>query len=352
MKPKNALFTLARLFVYSAVFLFFTFIIIWSMILETLPDNNVFGLNTYRTELIKHSLALVLTFNASVIIPKLVDNIHAACSLCIALRDSIFVSKYRPLIILFLRTMSTLIIPFVSAVLLLDECGNNWTYFWNDCYHNTEQFDISYHIYYLGKDIQVMSSSEICSPTSFGSIPWNKCLRSFTAMWSTVITQKLCIMMVMPFIMVHIKKLKRKIKDSFCKEDDPAITIDMEYAMMLTKFESMIIWCPISPFVIPLTLISTQLNYFFYHKRIMEKDWMIKPFNNSVVMPVYSLWLSIIVSQCFITLFVIVSIENEACGYVLAAAFLTMDIVCGIQLYNAKKQEKVGKRFTVELDEF
>ena len=159
-------------------------------------------------------------------------------------------------------------------------------------------------------------------------------------------------MMVMPFFMVHVKKLKRKIKAKFWGRDDRKITIDMEYAMILTKFESMIIWCPISPFVLPLTLISTQLNYYFYRKKIVEKQWTIKPFNNNVVIPVYALWFSIVISQCFITLFVFVCIGNEECGFVLAAALIIMDIVSGFRLCYAKRRGEYGEAYAIGLDNF
>ena len=56
----------------------------------------------------------------------------------------IFVCKCRPLIILILRTLSTSILPLISSIFLLQNCGNNWVYFWNECNsQNKHQFDLS-----------------------------------------------------------------------------------------------------------------------------------------------------------------------------------------------------------------
>lgn len=84
----------------------------------------------------------------------------------------------------------------------------------------------------------------------------------------------------------------------------------------------------------------------------MEKDWMIKPFDNNVVIPVYTLWFSIIISQSFVTFFVLICIGNTVCGYVMAAAFILMDIVSGIRLHYIKKKEKGIREYYVELDDF
>ncbi len=49
------------------------------------------------------------------------------------------------------------------------------------------------------------------------------------------------------------------------------IVFDVEYMMILTKLESMIIFAPLSPFVIPLTICSVNSNYFIYRK-LVESD--------------------------------------------------------------------------------
>ena len=105
------------------------------------------------------------------------------------------------------------------------------------------------------------------------------------------------------------------------------MTIDMEYAMILTKFEVMFIWGPISPLIIPLTLFSVYVNYSVYHHRIMKNGWAIEPFDESVVFPVWVLWIGIGASQVIVCLILFVCVGLEV-GAALASALFLVDVCC------------------------
>eukprot|EP01084_Bolivina_argentea_P156322 272427_1 len=52
--------------------------------------------------------------------------------------------KHRNHVILFLRTLIILIIPFLSSMFFINDCGNSWSYFWNNCSLDNQKryFDI------------------------------------------------------------------------------------------------------------------------------------------------------------------------------------------------------------------
>ena len=318
------------LFVWSESF------VVISVIFESLPENNIFGFGMITIQIIQNSIALILTINMCVIIPSLVDYTYDLFCDCNRNNNkSIYLCKYRPLIILFLRTLSALIIPLISSIFLLQNCGNNWVFYWKECDETQKgQFDIIYYSDDYGEYGTLLTSSSVCDSVSILNIDWNKCIRSFTSNWSIIITQKLCIMIVMPFLLIIYKKIENKIisLSTYLSSiyDTKRIHIDLEYSMILTKCESMIIWGAISPFIIPLTLMSITTNHYYYNKMINKKNWKINPFTydgNNVIFPIYILWIDIIISQIFISLFLFISLNNGLCGSILCIVLLIVDIM-------------------------
>eukprot|EP01084_Bolivina_argentea_P004435 8431_1 len=167
-------------------------------------------------------MSLILTFNNSLVIPQLVDNCHKILNNKHSLSKQ-FVIKGRAKIIFILRTLTSIIIPIIFGIIILNDCGNGWTLFWSPCYHeNKTKFDIDADIdvYARGSEqpsIRLSDASKICG---LQTIIWNKCIRAFFHSWSNIITQKLLLMVFMPIIITLFKVLKTHLL-SKCYNQDP-----------------------------------------------------------------------------------------------------------------------------------
>ncbi len=112
---------------------------------------------------------------------------------------TIYVSKYRAIIILVIRKCCIIVIPLIASIFISGNCGNHWTEYWNDCTQNKNtHFDITY-----------FGVSPVLPPSN-----WNKCLRFYTSHWSSVLMTKIVDMMFLPFIMIGFKTIKHKIFSS------------------------------------------------------------------------------------------------------------------------------------------
>ena len=94
-------------------------------------------------------------------------------------------------VIIILHYVNCVIIPFIAAIIFLQDCGRNWTLFWNQCIDDLlrSKYDISTHIidyspYFM--EFELMSSNDICETVSLMNITWNECIRSFLYNWSFV----------------------------------------------------------------------------------------------------------------------------------------------------------------------
>ena len=349
------IFAVIVFIVYFALLILATVFVILSIIVDNLPNDNIFNLDELETKAIQSLLPLILTLNTAIIIPKFVDS----CYQCYTINNinnnnnnnnnsfSIFyVSKYRSRIILLLRTFSIIIVPFISSLIILPNCGNNWFYFWNQCTQTKKnQLNVKYTNHDIVLDYTndtytdifqesiLFSSSDICQSGGFDNIEWNKCLRTFSSQWSLVINKKLCIMIVSPIVVVSFNYIKHKIISMVRKcisktsiDNTMVLNVDVEYAMFLTKCESMIIWFPISPFVFPLTIASIYTNYYIYYLMIDKYQWQLKPFNIYVGLPIDFMWIAIVLSQIYLCVFIIICIGNKTGGYILVAILILLDI--------------------------
>eukprot|EP01084_Bolivina_argentea_P096772 173960_1 len=148
----------------------------------------------------------------------------------------------------------------------------------------------------------------------------------------------------MPFWMILYKKLKNKFLAIFCKKYvSKNIKIDMEYAMILAKCESMIIWGPISPFIFPLTILSINTNYYFYHKMVNKQNWIIKPFNKNVLFPIYVLWADIVISQILISIFIFVCMDSDIYGWTIITILFVIDTIYAMKYYSFKRNDNKPK---------
>eukprot|EP01083_Nonionella_stella_P030809 84395_1 len=316
---------------YLCLFLGLTAFVVLSIIFESLPEHNTFERSSRGMKALQYLMAMFLTVNTALVIPNFVDCSFALIQLCCKSdyrSETNYLTHCRPLIILFLRSMSTIIIPTITSMFLLNDCGKYWTYFWVECYpSNQSQFDAN-----IGKQYVYLTAHSVCDPIPFQDVKWDKCIRSFSTKWSFVIIQKLFYMILMPVLMIGFKPLQHKLyakyqmfKNHRVKQEN--ICFDMEYTMILTKCESMIIFGVISPFIIPLTICSVNSNYFIYRNRIEKKNWRIKQCDKNILFPIYFLWIGVFISQFFVCCFVYECLDNVEAFGALIGVLVVIDVM-------------------------
>ena len=359
------------------LFLVANVFVVVSIIVDNLPSHNILRINALQVSSISIPLPLALSINTAVIIPKFVDSCHKFIYLKRDHLSTIYVTKYRSLIILLLRSVSMIIVPMISSVFLIQNCGNYWVKFWHECNSNRRnQFDVAFS-YLFSPDANIaetlemtlLDSSKICNPTQLSDIQWDKCIRTFSSQWSLVVTKKMAVMILLPFFVIVKKfltlKLMRSVKNLWtrvnicnCKkstkssdqnnnndsDDDQetfvGLKIDLEYANLLTMLESMIIWCPISPLIVPLTVLSIYSNYFAYHHAILKYHWSVYPFDNDVKLPIHALCISIIFSQTYVCFFMFFCFEHEYTGWVFAIVMFCVDVLFLLKYWWSKRRVK------------
>ena len=224
---------------------------------------------------------------------------------------------------------------------------------------------------YYGR-VNFFSWHDICKSKGLNEINWDKCIRTFSSQWSLVINKKLCIMIVSPILIVFFNYFKRyaiircnwlylKIRhrnmlynnkssgngDDFDGSQKPIqIKGDLEYAMFGTKCESMIIWFPISPIVIPLTALSMYTNYYIYNLMIEKYNWQFIPFDIHIKFPIQFICISILVSQFYTCVFMFVCIDNQLAFYILMISLIILDIFYSAKYYYF---HKYGKEYVLDL---
>ena len=340
------------------LFLLANVFVIFSIVVDNLPRHNILRINNNQVNAISISLPFALSINTAVIIPKFVDS----CYKCICLKrdylSTIYITKYRPLIILLLRSVSMILVPIISSVVLIPNCGNYWVIFWDYCKHGHIRSDVTFSNPFLSaEDVTnklTVTVLNICDP-SLKNIEWDKCIRTFSLGWSWIVTQKLSFMVLLPFVVIAkkfitfelmkcIKNLCSRINICNCRRNsrltnqnshndqddtrtDVGLKIDLEYANLLTMLESMIIWCPISPLIAPLTMLSIYSNYLVYRHAIHKYHWSVYPFDNDVRLPIYVLWISIVLSQTYICLFMWFCFEHEYTVKVFEISMFVVDVL-------------------------
>ena len=143
-------------------------------------------------------MAYLLTLSNLIIVPKLVDSFHSI---------KCFKKCFdRTVLIFLMRTLTTVILPFIISFLLLDYCGNLWSIFWNPCNNqNSKALNLKICIIYnyVNSDycylsMTLFSPDQICQTQQFQNINLNKCLRQFYDVWSTTIITKCLLVTITP----------------------------------------------------------------------------------------------------------------------------------------------------------
>lgn len=106
-----------------------------------------------------------------------------------------------------------------------------------------------------------------------------------------------------PIGIILYKLLKKGIRKCCRCEKKTRMNIDMEYAMIITKLESVIAFSCVLPLLVPVSLIAIQSNKFFYKKMIFGLEWELTSYKGSQSFPINFLIFGILFGQTIIILF-------------------------------------------------
>eukprot|EP01083_Nonionella_stella_P106336 306667_1 len=227
---------------YLCLYLIGLSILLIYLISESLPGDNIFHIQSNVQYAVSKSIAFVLVIVNTFITPKFVRLSLLICH-CKGVQSH---NKYT----MILRMLTSIIIPFVFSVIVLDACASQWTQLWKPCIDDPQQFDIadqvhissymfgSHRVIFPPISIDVLSSTQICKSLSLTEIDFNKCLRSFLFSWSHVLVVKMITMVFMPILILYKRKimpyLKHKCKRHVAHKKNTN-EIDREYAMITVK---------------------------------------------------------------------------------------------------------------------
>eukprot|EP01084_Bolivina_argentea_P306059 528799_1 len=346
---KSKLVQFFKTFVYFMLYVLCILLTCLYIICESLPSQNVLYITESEILLITKSMAFVLTVSNSIVVPKMVDNMNKLCHCSNSLSRN-FVKQSRSIIVFSLRTLTAIIIPIIASIILLNDCGNGWTYFWSECVYKKDKFEIDYVIgiynYATNPFLRLADASTICG---MQPIIWSKCIRQFFRSWTNVIVLKLLLMVIMPFIVTTYKLVRKlclsKIYSDRCYKrsnyiESYRIKMDVEYMMICSKIEVMLIFSFMTPFIIPITLLSIYVNLTVYHYLVVFKKADIFPFEQEFVfIPINMLIFGIIVSQIFIVVFTWISIGNTWINCYLLLSLFVVDVYFVITRFRKSKNE-------------
>eukprot|EP01084_Bolivina_argentea_P098644 177276_1 len=337
----NNLFTFGF---YFSLYVLSIMVLIIYIVTESLPDENILSINDVTRNIVSHSVQLVLAVNTALIIPRFIDS---AFILFKCKNTSINKTKF----IMVTRTLTTIIIPVILSVILLNECGGAWAKLWRPCVKERKKFNIQYElqvskstiytlwapnqplslaIHFLPIPLDVLSSSAVCSVTTFQRIRWNKCIRLFLYHWCNLLMVKMIIMFFMPLCILLWKTLQSKVCND---EKRKTIKIDSEYSMVVTKLEIIFSFGIFCPLLFPIVIISLNSFIYFYHTAINRLQWQIKfsSYENGLKsFPFYFLWIGILIQQIITFLFFqtdnsVVRVENRIISWVLLTSYMVID---------------------------
>ena len=332
------------------------------VIKQTLPTDNifeVFGDNGSESKLMDYILdymvAVLLTIINVLVVPRMVDQLFCVLGSCCS---CINYQYCRSQLMLSFRSMITIIIPLMASVIFLNDCGNYWTKLWKPCLNENDSFDYSFSTsIYPSIHVTLSTHTSICYVKDFGHLltkqQLNKCLRSYFDHWVPVITAKLLLFIINPFILYFGKK--HQIDDKFkmiankcccgcCKclrpKKQKSIMIETEYAVISTKLDICIMFALVAPHIIPLTAfalytnwivyswLATKLNWKFVNgnMNLKEPDQMTTNNDIYVQYPIFGLISSVVCSQCLLTLFYSHFVDSKLV-VVLSVMFGAMDLL-------------------------
>eukprot|EP01084_Bolivina_argentea_P236507 397648_1 len=314
------------------------------IISESLPSDNILPFKPSTISFIRRSIALILAMSNALVIPKMVDSFYIFCDN----KHMHHIHKHRAYVIFVLRTWSSIIIPFIFSIILLNDCGKGWTRMWDRCYGDDRDalsVAIPLSRSYDQMSITLSAVDDLCNG-NLRSMQLGNCLRQFFYVWTSVIIQKVLIMIFMPFIVMSYKIIKYellpKIFDRCCEccnkykygskfrlcLNNPTISIDMEYAMIATKIETMILFSFITPFVVPITIFSIYSNSYVYHYLIKKKKWNVLPYKPSlIIIPLKMALIGVFIAEILLILFSFNTLDNVAASASLVTILMVINIL-------------------------
>ena len=203
------------------------------IIFESLPTDNTFGIDPTSFWIkygVKEAPKYVITILSVFAVPKMVDKISKFLSVlmtkckCIICNNNnnnwankCSIDRYRSYLILFFRSTITLFVPLIASLVLLPECGNNWTVFWTKC-NDPKEFTSAKTLDFGGEfahNVTLIFSSyeSICGSDDIitffqksNAKIVNECIRSFLDVWTPTICAKLLFYTVTIWIAYFQKK--------------------------------------------------------------------------------------------------------------------------------------------------
>ena len=261
-----------------------------------LPGNNTYNIKVLYLDMISYLTPVILAVAVGFLVPALVSNFYEFCG---------FVGDKMKCIMM-LRLSITIIIPFGISFLLFGSCINYWPKFWVPCTqsNNTFNYNNQYSIDIISNNniipnydlnVELLLQDEICSQHKVNEINPDKCLRLFLYHWSTTLTYKyMCSIGTIMILFIYKQIKKCFLSFILRKERIEFIEVDVEYCMITTIFESIVIFGFISPFIIILrTFMMVILP--IYYKYLLKNDWKSTNIKNHIFLffsIYYNIWIS------------------------------------------------------------
>ena len=301
--------TVLKFVVWLFLLLLNVFITMVYFISASLPNENILNLNhEWQDNILHYGLALWLTISNIFVIPKFTDSIICKCCKCCKCCNSnsnAYIT--RAYIIFTLRSIIAIGVPLLTSVLFLNNCLGYWTYLWKPCIVEDEKvkFNIDLTLYEI--DVELSSYKDICEYNRLESMDdVTVCLRSYFDIWIPIVTVKLLLFIINPWIMFGYKLLF----DKCCKYNrygngtasiNMTTKIDSEYAVLANKLEFCIVYGIISPYLVFVTCVAVLSNYFFYSMVGSSKyRWQV---SQNVAFPFFGLIVSLVMQQLLTVLF-------------------------------------------------
>lgn len=333
--------------VYSLLYLAGIGIVILYLIASSLPEQNVLNLMQSEAILITQSIGLVLFVNNRYIIRGLIN---------IIAKKNDFVYFYRSEFVLLLRILNTIIIPLIASIFILNDCGRYWVTFWDYCNDNDLKSEFDSHIlvdYRCGEEIkceikdefQILSANDVCSSPSISGFNVNRCIRSFFYHWSFVIMMKLIFTIFASIIGLFVRLLRLKTSKR------NKLYVEGFHTSMITNLLISIIFLFISPLILPLNIIQISLRAYLYKLMITKFGLKLSTINTRNVkehktkqsLPIYFLWIGVIIGQILVTLFLIFCVGNIAISVLFIICILSIGIYARIMIRKNKKEFVITK---------
>eukprot|EP01083_Nonionella_stella_P008010 23053_1 len=320
--------------VYCVLYLVGISFVVMYWVARSLPEQNVLHLRQSESILITQSIGLILFINNEFIIKGLVG---------LVAKHYDFVYFYRSEFELGLRINNSIIVPLISSIILLNDCGKYWIHLWDYCNNEElrQEFDFWATVGYdaceeqeCDTNIMLLSAHEVCSKPS---IDVNKCIRSFFYHWTFAIMMKLIFTMIASIFGLLWKSITRRC----CKR----IYIEGHYTTIITNLLISIIFLFISPLILLLNLMQISLRTYLYRVYVFKFKMQLSIKNTRNVkahktkqsLPIYFLWIGVIIGHILVIVFLVFSIQNVIIVAVFALSVVVMGVYCRFMVQKSKK---------------